>query len=215
MIWVDDLLLFADSVQTMNKIKSDIQNEWETTDMGEPTKIVGIEITLSKGRISISQKQSIKKILTRQGLDTVSPVLMPLNPNVKLVSNPDGNQGDRSNSFTQLLGELQYIVNSTRPDIAFAVNPLASYMANLSMQHIMAAKRILRYLSGTCEYVLRPLGRQDNEDLDRLIVAADTGLLRLTCLLFDSEWFWDSLLDSWTDYLMSPFEDYPLNLDAQ
>ena len=63
--------------------------------------------------------------------------------------------------------------------------------------------------------VLRPLGRQDNEDLDRLIVAADTGLLQLTCLLFDSEWFWDSLLDSWTDYLMSPFEDYPLNLDAQ
>ena len=62
--------------------------------------------------------------------------------------------------------------------------------------------------------VLRPLGRQDNEDLDRLIVAADTGLLWLTCLLFDSEWFWDSLLDSWTDYLMSPFEDYPLD-DAQ
>ena len=62
--------------------------------------------------------------------------------------------------------------------------------------------------------MLRPLGRQDNEDLDRLIVAADAGLLRLTCLLFDSEWFWDSLIDSWTDYLMSPFEDYPLN-DAQ
>ena len=45
-------------------------------------------------------------------------------------------------------------------------------------------------------HMLRPLGKQDNEDLDRLIVAADTGLLRLTCLLFDSEWFWDSLLDS-------------------
>ena len=62
--------------------------------------------------------------------------------------------------------------------------------------------------------VLRPLGRQDSEDLDRLIVATDTGLLWLNCLLFDSEWFWDDLIDSWTDYLMSPFEDYPLN-DAQ
>ena len=64
-------------------------------------------------------------------------------------------------------------------------------------------------------HLLHPLGRQDSEDLDRLIVAANTGLLRLTCLLFDSEWFWDDLMDSWTDYLMSPFEDYPLNLDAQ
>ena len=63
--------------------------------------------------------------------------------------------------------------------------------------------------------LLCPLGRQDSEDLDHLIVAANTGLLWLTCLLFDSEWFWDILLDSWTNYLMSPFEDYPLNLDAQ
>ena len=62
--------------------------------------------------------------------------------------------------------------------------------------------------------LLCPLGRQDSEDLDCLIVAADMGLLWLTCLLFNLEWFWDSLLDSWTDYLMSPFENYPLN-DAQ
>ena len=74
----------------------------------------------------------------------------------------------------------------------------------------------LLYIHTSCPGdLLHPLGRQDNEDLDRLIVAADTGLLWLTCLLFDSEWFWDSLMDSWTDYLMSPFEDYPLNLDAQ
>ena len=62
--------------------------------------------------------------------------------------------------------------------------------------------------------MLHPLRRQDSEDLDHLIVATDTGLLWLTCLLFDSEWFWDSLLDSWTDYLMFSFENYPLD-DAQ
>ena len=59
--------------------------------------------------------------------------------------------------------------------------------------------------------MLYPLGRQNSEDLDRLIVATDTGLSQLTCLLFNSEWFWDSLLDSWTNYLMSPFKDYPLD----
>ena len=59
--------------------------------------------------------------------------------------------------------------------------------------------------------LLRPLGRQDSENLDRLIVAADTGLLRLTCLLFDSEWLWCDLLDFWSGYLLSPFEDTSLN----
>ena len=74
---------------------------------------------------------------------------MPLNLNVKIVPNPDGNEGDRSNAFAQLLGELQFIVNEICPNIAFSVNQLTSYTANPSMQHQTALKRILRYLTGT------------------------------------------------------------------
>ena len=59
--------------------------------------------------------------------------MMPLDPNVPLVPNPEGNEGDHSNSFARLLGELQYIANTTRPDIAYAVNWLVSYMANPSL----------------------------------------------------------------------------------
>jgi hypothetical protein len=151
-VWVDNLLLFADSAESMDAMKKDIHTEWETTDMGEPTKIVGIEITQSPEQISISQKKSIQNILQRQELAKASPVRMPLNPNVKIEQNPDGNEGDRSNSFTQLLGELQFIANTTRPDIAFAVNQLASFTANPSMQHHTALKRILRYLSGMRTY---------------------------------------------------------------
>jgi hypothetical protein len=65
---------------------------------------------------------------------------MPLDLHIKIIPNPDGNEGDRSNSYTQLLGELQYVTNSTRPNIAFAVTRLASYTANSSLQHIMAVK---------------------------------------------------------------------------
>ena len=78
-----------------------------------------------------------------QGLDNASPVLMPLNPNVKITSNSNGNKGNQSNSFAQLLGKLQYLAISTCPDIAFTVNQLVSYAANLSMQHVTAAERIL------------------------------------------------------------------------
>ena len=71
----------------------------------------------------------------------------PLNTNIKLEPNPDGNEGNRSNSFARLLGD-----NCTRPDIAFAVNRLASYTANPSLQHFIAVKRILRYLAGTQDH---------------------------------------------------------------
>ena len=76
----------------------------------------------------------------------------PLDPNIKLEPNPDGNEGNRSNSFAHLLGELQFFANCTRPDIAFAVNRLASYTANPSLQHFTAVKRILRYLAGTSDH---------------------------------------------------------------
>ena len=72
-----------------------------------------------------------------------------MDPNIKLEPNPDGNEGNQSNSFAKLLGELQFLTNSTRPDITFAVNWLAAYTANLSLQHITALKQILRYLAGT------------------------------------------------------------------
>jgi hypothetical protein len=146
---VDDLLLFADSAETMEEMKRDIRTEWETTDMGEPSKIVGIEITMSPGKIIISQKKSIQRILERQGLADANPVQMPLDPGVKILPNPDGNEGNKSNSYAKILGELQFIANSMCPDIAFAVNRLASYTANPSMQHVIALKRILRYLAGT------------------------------------------------------------------
>ena len=66
-------------------------------------------------------------------------------------------------------------------------------------------------LLSTRGVMLHPLRRQDSKDLDCLIVAADTGLLQLTCLLFDSEWLWCDLLDFWSSYLLSPFEDTSLN----
>jgi len=60
---------------------------------------------------------------------------MLLDPNVKILDNPEGSKGDQSNAYAQLLGELQFVANATRPDIAFSVNQLALYTANPSMQH--------------------------------------------------------------------------------
>jgi hypothetical protein len=74
---------------------------------------------------------------------------MPLDPNVKFEPNPDGNEGDRSNAYARVLGELQFLANATRPDISYAVSRLASYTANPSLTHTGALKRILRYLAGT------------------------------------------------------------------
>src|SRR5258707_4592507 len=87
-----------------------------------------------------------------QGYTDINSIVTPLDPKVKLEPNPDRNQGDRSNAYTQLLGELQYVANAMRPDITYAVNRLASYTANPDLKHQTALKHVLCYLSGTKDY---------------------------------------------------------------
>jgi hypothetical protein len=79
-------------------------------------------------------------------------VSTPLDQNILIEPNPKGNEGDRSNTYARLLGELQFLANATRPDITFAVNRLVAYIANPSLQHISTLKRVLCYLAGTKTY---------------------------------------------------------------
>ncbi len=55
-------------------------------------------------------------------MEYTNPIAMPLDPNSPLQPNLDGNEGDQSNSYAQLLGELQFVANVTRPDIAYIVS---------------------------------------------------------------------------------------------
>ena len=48
---------------------------------------------------------------------------------------------------------MQYVVHS-RPNIALVVGIVARLSANPKENHLMAIKRIMRYLKGTKEYVL-------------------------------------------------------------
>ena len=43
-VWVDDLMLFASDNTMMKHMKDSIESEWQATDLGEPSKIIGIEI---------------------------------------------------------------------------------------------------------------------------------------------------------------------------
>ncbi len=151
-IWVDNLLLFTGSNQIMNEMKKDLHSQWEVTDLGEPSKIIGIKITRSDNAITISQKRSVESILMRQGLEEANLVSTPLDLKVKIEPNPEGNERDKSNTYAQLLGELQFVANTTRPDITYAINKLASYTTNPDLKHQIALKRILRYLAGTKKY---------------------------------------------------------------
>jgi hypothetical protein len=160
-VWVDDLLLFTSSETMMQHMKDAISSEWEVTDLGEPKKIVGIEITMDDDSLTISQQKYIESILEREGMLDANPVGMPLDPHIKIIPNPKANEPNRSNAFSQCLGQLQFLMNMIRPDISYPINRLGTYMANPSLQHYTTLKWILRYLSGTRTFGITYRGSKD------------------------------------------------------
>ena len=56
--------------------------------------------------------------------------------------------------YASVVGSLMYAQTCTRPDISFAVGMLGRYQSNPGMDHWKAAKKVLRYLQGTKDYML-------------------------------------------------------------
>ena len=73
-VWVDDMLLFTTTIKFKEKAISDVSSEWEITDLGTPTKIVGIELAISPDHISISSTGYINAILARERMESCNAV---------------------------------------------------------------------------------------------------------------------------------------------
>jgi hypothetical protein len=56
-------------------------------------------------------------------------------------------------SYQSIAGALQYLI-FTRPDIAYAIQPVCLYMHDPPEPHLTAMKWILRYLRGTLNFGL-------------------------------------------------------------
>jgi hypothetical protein len=56
--------------------------------------------------------------------------------------------------YLSAVGALMYLANSTRLDIAFAVNLLARHSAKPTKRHWVGVKTVLRYLNGTRDLAL-------------------------------------------------------------
>ncbi|RVX14319.1 Retrovirus-related Pol polyprotein from transposon TNT 1-94 [Vitis vinifera] len=55
--------------------------------------------------------------------------------------------------YAQIIGSLMYLMNCTRPDIAYVVGRLSRYTQSPNQDHWTIVRRVLKYLRGTINYV--------------------------------------------------------------
>ena len=80
------------------------------------------------------------------------PIGTPLSIGHKLSKDDESKAIDQT-TYKSMIGKLQYVVH-TRLGIALAVGMVVRFSANPKENHMMAIKRIMRYLKGTKEYGL-------------------------------------------------------------
>lgn len=102
--------------------------------------------------IFINQHKYAMDILRRFGMEDCNPVKNPIVPGQKLSKEGEGEGAAVDPTvFKQLIGSLRYLI-VTRPDLTYSVNLVSRYMEEPREIHMLAAKRILRYVQGTSEY---------------------------------------------------------------
>ncbi|KAM2004372.1 hypothetical protein ACFX15_027830 [Malus domestica] len=157
LLYVDDMLIACKSKVEIERLKTQLSNEFEMKDLGEARKILGMEIerNRAKGKISLCQKQYLKKVLQRFRMNENSkPVSTPLASHFKLSASMSPKTVEESQYMAQIpyanvVGSLMYAMVCIRPDISQAVSIVSRYMHNPGKGHWQAVKWILRYILGT------------------------------------------------------------------
>ena len=170
-LYVDDILLATNDKGMTHGVKQFLSKNFDMKDMGEASYVIGIKIhrDRSRGILGLSQETYINKILERFRMKDCSPSVAPIMKGDKLSLNqcPKNdleNESMKNIPYVSVVGSLMYAQVCTRPDIAYAVGVLGRYQSNPSVDHWRAAKKVMRYLQGTKDYML--MYRQtDNLDL--------------------------------------------------
>ena len=155
-LYVDDVIVIAENVEIMQKTKLELSDRFQMKDMGPLHYILGITCIddQSNGKIGLMQEMYIDKLIDKYRLTDSKAVSTPSDSNMILMKNDRiSNRCDKS-LYQSLVGGLLYAALATRPDIQFAVSTVAKYCSEPNQSHLIAAKRILRYLKKTKNYVL-------------------------------------------------------------
>ncbi|CAI7755284.1 unnamed protein product, partial [Closterium sp. NIES-54] len=153
LVCVDDLVFATADTAGLAHVKSELQKRHTCTDLDEMRSYLGLQITRDRARrtITLTQSHMVQQVLQRFDFTYSSPSATPLSTRHSLSAVPSDESVEPSGPYPELVGCLMYLMTCTRPDLAYPLSILARYVApgRHRLEHMAAAKRVLRYLCST------------------------------------------------------------------
>jgi len=160
-LYVDDILLATNDKGMLYDVKQFLSRNFDMKDMGEASYVIGIKIHRDRNRgiLGLSQEAYINKVLERFNMKNCSPSVAPIVKGDKFeLSQCPQNDFEREHMkkipYASAVGSLMYAQVCTRPDISYVVGVLGRYQSNPGVDHWRAAKKVMRYLQGTKNFML-------------------------------------------------------------
>ncbi|GJT86246.1 putative reverse transcriptase domain-containing protein [Tanacetum coccineum] len=118
-IYVDDIIFGSTKKELCDEFEKLMKDKFQMSSMGELTFFLGLQVQQKKKGIFISQDKYVHEILRKYNYTDVK----------------------------SMIGSLMYLTAS-RPDIMFVVCACARFQVSPKTSHLLAVKRIFRYLKG-------------------------------------------------------------------
>ena len=112
--------------------------------------------------IYINLAKYARNLVKRFGLDKAAHIRTLLVANAKLTNDTSGESVDVT-IYRSMIGCLLYLTVS-RSDITFNVGACSRFQSNPKVSHMNVVKRIIKYVSETCDYGLL-YGKESNLSL--------------------------------------------------
>ena len=120
------------STATMSRFKQELLTWFQGTDEGEVKEYLGCEVIRDRAARTGKMVQAgyAERVLRTFGMWNCNPVLTPLDPNVRLTKrdSPDVVDPRLHRRMRSIVGCLSYLVNMTRPDLAFTYFQLSKFV---------------------------------------------------------------------------------------
>jgi hypothetical protein len=124
---VDDIAIFS---KDPDEFKNKIKEKFPIKDLGEAAFLHGMKITQQKDSVLINQEHYIENMLLHFELNNLYPNKTPLNPQGKLIkaNKQQIEEFKKLNiNFRTIVGALNFLSTTSRPDITYAVNSLSEF----------------------------------------------------------------------------------------
>ena len=151
-IWVDDIIVIADSEKMMMYGKSILKKRFKMKDLGTISRFLGILFTRhDDGSVSMDQTQYLQSILEKFGMESCNPRSTPCE--LKPPVSEDDTVVDEP-QYRAIVGSLIYAMTCTRPDLSFVVSKLSQHLSRPTEADWNLLKQVLRYVKGTITYAV-------------------------------------------------------------